>query len=277
MYFDCFSESIYAELKKNRLSGPEYDIRFLYQSQNVFISDNHATAFEAWRRICDPSSKYNFIHIDTHNDLGGSKEYIEYIDVIKKTHAFKDLYSLTFNSAYGGPIPLLKWDTYLPIAIHMYPQWFSSTLFLTRECSYDPECESKLNGKGQYITTQAVLGNPTDINFIKDIDDIYKYIVESGDLGEPVILNIDLDYFFYESSVKEYVWDELWSKVRIREFVKVLQELNQKGYIKVITIAMSPSCCSSLKDCLEVLTIFCEGLCENASEQIIENIESLFN
>ena len=42
---------------------------FLWQSEKVFVMDNHMAALWGWLQVCNPQEKYNFMHIDRHYDM----------------------------------------------------------------------------------------------------------------------------------------------------------------------------------------------------------------
>ena len=59
--------------------------------------------------------------------------------------------------------------------------------------------------------------------------------------GPNVILNLDIDYFF---DCGEYVRDAYWSDEKIDKVAELLKTAMESGNVQVLTIAMSPECCS---------------------------------
>lgn len=47
-------------------------LNFLWKSDNapIYIMDNHLAAAWCWMQECNTEEKYNFMHIDQHDDLG---------------------------------------------------------------------------------------------------------------------------------------------------------------------------------------------------------------
>ena len=45
-----------------------YDLNILFRSKNFYVMDNHGAALWTWLQHIDTNKKYNFIHIDKHDD-----------------------------------------------------------------------------------------------------------------------------------------------------------------------------------------------------------------
>ena len=62
-----------------------------------------------------------------------------------------------------------------------------------------------------------------------------------GKFQHKVILNLDIDYFF---DCDLHIRDSYWSNEKIDEVAELLNTAMESGNVQVLTIAMSPECCS---------------------------------
>ena len=88
----------------NQLSFFEEDV-MLWQSNKVYVMDNHRNAAWCWLQQCEDGDSYNFMHIDRHYDMGDyyydedlepvrnnpRMDYLEYANLRRKDGEYKTL------------------------------------------------------------------------------------------------------------------------------------------------------------------------------------------
>lgn len=230
------------------------DVLFFYKRDNVYLSDNHLTALWAWKRECNEKEEYKFIHIDRHDDLGGEASMLDYTHPLKEIQTFQELLQIKRVHWMAGEIQLVTWDTYLPIAIDLYPQWFKESYFAIED---GHEC---------YSETKQVYNTNIQLTHIGNLEDVKEIIKKSS---KKTLLNIDIDYFFQGEGQAR---SSKWTDSEIINFAKIINELNKEGFIHVITIALSPTCCSNKEEMIKILSLICEGLLEDNLHDIVSQI-----
>lgn len=215
-------------------------VNFLFNEGNIYISDNHLCALWGWLQQCDKKEEYTFIHIDHHNDLK-MPSIIDWIYKIKETHSFEEFLEFRYIPERTLLVPYVAWDTYIKLAEWLYPKWFTEVIFLTKECPYPntfDACRQAFNEKCYRVDSTVKLGK--NLEFSCDLERILKNIKENV-YPHNVILNLDIDYFF---DCGEYVRDAYWSDEKIDKVAELLKTAMESGNVQVLTIAMSPECCS---------------------------------
>lgn len=218
------------------------NVNFLFNEDNIYISDNHMCALWGWMQQCIPEEEYHFIHIDYHNDLRSPRTF-DCIDIVSNAKSFPEfLQSRGTQEQFGQH---LAWDTYIQIAYKMYPKWFSKTLFLTTKCVqycefYEcrkPSTETLCKG------CPKELFNRDSLDYYScNLENLLKHII-NGVYERKVILNIDIDYFF--DCDDKHMRDDYWTNDKIDSLIPLLKEALDSNNIKVLTIAMSPECCNN--------------------------------
>lgn len=66
---------------------------FLWKTNNVYVMDNHLAAAWCWMQECDADTRYNFMHIDRHNDLGTNTPFDIYRHIKDNQHLSIDEYT----------------------------------------------------------------------------------------------------------------------------------------------------------------------------------------
>lgn len=272
------------------------NVNFVFNENNIYISDNHLCALWGWLQQCSPNEEYSFIHIDHHKDLkipnlitnlkvndnlsSQQKENIlanlRTIDTAKMIDDF-----LAHRETYKNICiePYLAYDTYIQIAYWIFPDWFSEMSFLTKECPY-PDIFDKCrlipasNGCDDFERT---ITDCKRMEF-KDFCDVHKAIagIAKNQCKHKVILNIDIDYFF--DCDNGNTRDAYWTEDKIDSLVNLLKEALDSGNIQVLTIAMSPSCCGKgqidgWKNSFDITRRFLSVLSASAKSEFIEKLE----
>lgn len=216
-------------------------VNFLFNEGNIYISDNHLCALWGWLQQCDKKEDYTFIHIDYHEDLK-IPNLIKHLSSIRNANTFTEFLAYREPSMDIRQEPFLAWDTYILIAYQLFPNWFTEKLFLTSNCPKFKdfkECRTQplVNCKD---STLDICNKPFEYDCSCALQDVLENICNNK-YKHQVILNLDIDYFF---DCGEYVRDSYWSNEKIDEVAELLNTAMKSGNVRVLTIAMSPECCS---------------------------------
>lgn len=203
-------------------------LNFLYQSENVYIMDNHLAAAWCWLHHLDAEKSYNLYHIDNHYDLQGDplsvQSQIIDVDFDLQNCSLEAYLNLRQPMREGESTALFRYDTYMLNLQQVYNGFFARKYFATqrignrKEMFIDPG-----NGDCEKEAFQLIDQLADDIDGAND----NKWIV-----------NLDLDYFFIEREEDhfQHLTDDYI--VALCENIK-----RSKKKIAVITIALSPEFC----------------------------------
>ena len=194
---------------------------FLVQFDNVYIMDNHRTAYWCWAQQVDLNSEFNMLHVDRHYDTLPMPD--------AWPAAVPDLTALSISDylAMDAPVaagtrtfPLFSWDNYL---------W----LFLCKHADTMNEfwCATHGDGTEPHVARTSEL-HPWELpNYV-------RYLAETD--PAPWICNIDLDYFFFSEENK--VVGRLSADEYLASIFESVHELRCAGVIAVVTLCLSPEC-----------------------------------
>lgn len=204
----------------------------LWQNGKVYVMDNHLSAMWCWLNTCEPSEKYNFMHIDQHYDLLDSY-YSRDIQSFKKRPLLSyDEFANLKRSESNTRYKVIQYDNYIVPTYELYPSWFSSSIFLTQRNG------SRKGGWGhdypQNIHEEDLLFLDKNIEYYLDPSFECKFGMDEDNNSLRWIINIDLDAFI----TKNEPHVQLFSDDYIRHISSIIQ--SKMSYIKVITIALSP-------------------------------------
>ncbi|HCN52203.1 MAG TPA: hypothetical protein DIT10_24510 [Chryseobacterium sp.] len=208
---------------------------FLYNKDKVYVMDNHLCATWCWLQKADRKKTYDFVHIDRHNDLLFPSPSIKAdllknnIDLCKIT--FEEYLNLNENDPeeHNIKVKLFRWDNYILNLEEVYPDFFGTKYFITKEAYPDSE----------FIDFEFRIEE-----FIKNFD---RWLIDSKDGW---IINLDIDFFYSEhKGIYKIYSDEL-----IKKIATILMENMDK--IDAITIALSPECCGGWENAFETMKIF---------------------
>lgn len=107
---------------------------FLWKTNNVYVMDNHLAAAWCWMQECNTDTRYNFLHIDRHNDLGTNTPFDIYRHIKDNQHLSIDEYTnLSWtNEGNGISLKAFRWDNYITQCMYLFPQWFWDVVYSTR-------------------------------------------------------------------------------------------------------------------------------------------------
>ncbi len=203
---------------------------FLWQSDKVFVMDNHKSALWCWLQACNPQKSYNFMHIDRHYDMQDSFFDEDLLPVKENSHlSFEDYSELKRKD---GKFQVFRWDNYIIAGRELHKRWFHTNICIShKQGSWHPGWGHKpLSIREE---------EPIDMSWCiqqyiykpeKDFDGF-----DGNDYKLPWIVNLDLDVFFTGDSKIQLFSDE---------YIRYIAELLQKSMkrIAVLTIAISPEC-----------------------------------
>ena len=244
----------------NQRSGHD-NLVFLWKSDNVYVMDNHLAAAWCWMQECDAGTRYNFMHIDRHNDLGSNTPSDVYWHIKDNQHLSLDEYTNLSWTNEGNHIQVkaFRWDNYITQCLYLFPKGFQDVSFSTRK-PLDRSEREKLLG--------TVIHSLSATELLHFIDDKMHINEDAEQLNEIVgrpslkwIVNLDLDYFF-EALDGEYI--QLLTDDYIIALAKTLKSV--KNRIQVLTIALSPECCGVWENALHALRVFMEAYKEQPYE-----------
>lgn len=206
---------------KERGCSFAFNTNFLYKKDNVYLMDNHRMAAWCWAASFDPNAKYTIIHIDKHYDTLGSNLSLLTSAIGRdiKSLSLKEYNKLEFNCGLG-PYKVFKWDNYIPLFHHFYADSIIEYLFFTHDVGTIPEYLKK---HIQHLSVHKLIEYFPSM-FI--------------DYTDRLIINVDIDYFFVESSnFSNYLSDNATKKI-VRSIMNLADDPRN-----IVTIALSPDCC----------------------------------
>lgn len=210
---------------------------FLYKKGKVYVMDNHLCAAWCWLQETSATRTYDLIHIDRHNDLlypiPSIKSDLLAANVDLRKITFEEYIDLKENhpEELNVRVPLFRWDNYILNLDEVYPEFFGTKDFITKEPFPDSE----------FISWEYT---------IEEFLNSFHHWLKDSKNG--CIVNLDID-FFYSNNRGYY---KLYSDELIKKVGYILLENMDK--IDVITIALSPECCGSWENAFETFKILNE-------------------
>ncbi len=206
--------SEYIKEFKGRNPSVAQDLNFLWNENNVYVMDNHRAAYWCWMQRYQSSKNYNLFHIDAHLDtLKVSEEEVRNLPDIRTLTIddYLDLGSEGFKA--------IRWDNYL-------------SLFLAKEDIHELFMATYVDGNEPQRLYETVS--------IHKLNQAIEDYVVNDNSDASWIMNVDLDYFFYEvdQDYKLMLSDEYIENV----FLSIKQALDT-GKIETLIICLSPECC----------------------------------
>ncbi len=202
-------------INKGRQTSMSEDLNYFAQADNLFIMDNHLAAIWCWDKL--PKDKnLTVVHIDAHYDLGCSPpgDFI-YRDIDLTEISIDEIVNFKHECGYN----YFMWDNYIHLFIEKYPSLINEFVSITQQ----------LGGLSELDGVQF-----NEFN-IWDLSSRLWHEYENRK-----ILNIDIDYFFKRDYHATF---EIFSAELVDFFSSWL--LKNKSHFDLITIALSPECCGS--------------------------------
>ncbi len=205
-----------------------FRLNFLYQSDKIFIMDNHLASSWSWLQRIDTNSSYNFCHIDRHYDLLSNIPSVESQIIANgielSSCSLNEFQAIRQPLSGGDSVPLFRYDNYILNTQHVYNNIFNKKVFATHRNGTRPD---------DFI-------NPANGDYQIEDFEIFaqlEYAFETYNENQWIV-NLDIDYFFFEAETDYY--QHLTDKF-IKELCRIIRE--SMANISVFTIALSPECC----------------------------------
>ena len=215
--------------KKTRNGSFCFDTDLLYKEENIYVMDNHRTAAWCWANHIEENEKYTVIHIDKHYDTLGNqiKEWTEPINNGLKNLSFDEYDKIEYQKNKYERYKVFRWDNYIPLFHHYYSNQITEYVFYTHNFGTIPDILKK------HITHCSAY------NLFNCFYDC------CAKLEETIIINLDIDYFFYDNPQ----YNLLFSESAIEKLFEGIMTLvrNKKN---ILTIALSPECCGGWENSL---------------------------
>ena len=210
-----------------------FDDVMLWKEDKVYVMDNHKSAAWCWLQQCKDDACYNFMHIDCHYDMGDCYRDEDLEQVKRNPHmSYDEMMNLERSD---GECKILRWDNYIRYVYELRPNWFTNNLFITQK---EGDICNEWGRKRMNISEKEELYLPAWLGqYVLEVPQ-YTYDIAKGSEMQKWIVNLDLDFFFYNNGANIRV--QLFSDDYIREVAKLLEAAMRK--IQILTIAISPDC-----------------------------------
>ncbi len=209
-------------LQELGLIDPVIDQFFLYKENNIYIMDNHRSAAWCWLQHI-PKNNNGLIHIDAHNDALDNDYLIDKLISSNKIDlailSFEDYLNIKLERTNDTPLHLFRWDNFIATTAYAVPKIFSKIYFSVQE-------------NGGTISKHLSV---EQIDFKKLISNDGNSIFNGI---ENWILDIDIDFVFDQNSTP---FGRLYNDKHLEGLADFINANSDK--FKVITIALSPTCC----------------------------------
>lgn len=217
-------------LNKGKLTSHNQDLNYFAYQDNLFIMDNHLAAIWCWDKL-SKDKNITLIHIDAHYDLGcsppGGSIYQE-LDLT--TISVNDLTSFKHDWGYS----YFLWDNYIHTFNDKYPRLINEFISITHRLENLCELEDVEMEEYDIWNLDSSLWTNTE---------------------NRKILNIDIDYFFKQETEITF---EIFSDSTVDFFSKWL--LKNKHKFDIITVALSPECCGTWENAINMANRIFEPL-----------------
>jgi hypothetical protein len=203
---------------KGRNNTGVYNQNFVWNDGHLYVMDNHRAAAWCWAQHVDPATSHALVHIDRHNDTLQSQLGSWLKALPNGIPATIEAYlAATYPMDFGGDGMLFRWDNYLSIYFALYARAVKHAYFAT-------------HGEGD---------KPNHAH-VTQLDPVELLAFLTGALNQvrlPVVLNIDLDYFFgptHDDVAERILDDDYFDQVATE-----IAALDRAGTFRVITIALT--------------------------------------
>jgi len=194
------------------------DVNFLWNSDNIYIMDNHRVAAWCWAQHVKTLKKFSFLHIDYHWDCApGRAMNISLLE--GKLEDYLD--AETTDSADAYKLKMYRWDNFI-------------------EPFFD-YARDKIDYRN-FAVQQDASDGPQDIKRLELIlpADLSSFSVECY-TKSPLIIDVDMDYFIADDGTGRHF--RMFSKEYSEAVWRVIRNARDQNCLAVLTIALSPDCC----------------------------------
>lgn len=222
----------------NRNHSGAANQNFLWNSENVYIMDNHRAAMWCWLQHMTKSDKYNLLHVDMHTDCRANElsRWIKHLPDLTKIDLQSYLDLTLPPGSDGERYPVIFWDNFLSIFLKCFGGEIDECLFCTHG-----------------------LGDPPNHTNINDypIFNLPNYLEIFTEENSNLIIDIDLDFFFSRQGDNSEL---LFSDNYIELVFRYLKEAMRRGKVAVLTLALSPECSGGWERAESLCAKVCKSL-----------------
>lgn len=225
---------------KGRNRSLSMDQNFLWNSENIYIMDNHRAALWCWLQHLKPNSKLGLFHIDAHYDAAATikDEEAAGLPDLSKVE-FKDYLDIKNISEGGEEYPLIRWDNYLYLYQYLYRKQIGNYFVATHEIGDQP--------------LQTIHWEEIHMSNLPSMFE--EFLPIYGDDGW--IVNLDLDYLFGKVSGQ---YSLLHSEAYISSIFNTLKSALDSKLVACLTVSLSPECCGGWAPAENICKRMCEVL-----------------
>lgn len=194
--------------------------------------DNHRAAMWCWLQEIGNRSDLRIVHVDEHYDTAGSNVDQWNLDT---TNVGKLDLNEYLSIGYKDPaisVPAIRWDNYLSNFLEIYEDRIVDLWCATHRVGTKPK------------------------GFIEEIEarDLPQMLENAIEGENPVILNLDLDFFFFRF---DDGYRPLYSDNFVAEVFDLVSRALNSDNVCVVTVALSPECCGGWEPAAELAERLC--------------------
>ena len=195
-------------------------VGFLFREGRIYVSDNHRVAAWCWLQHLQETERVTLIHIDRHSDTLRS-HLQQCLEVLPPMHTMSltEYLDATWD-CHGSPKTAIHWGNYLSLFLSQYRDRIARLYWCQHPPTGDPpECARE------------------------DVEphELPECLNACAQSEEPVILNLDLDFFMWRRERNDYY--QIYSEDYLLHVAAGIRSLLQSDALKCFTIALSPECC----------------------------------
>jgi hypothetical protein len=222
---------------KGRNASGAFNQNFLWRTGNLYVMDNHRAALWCWLQHVDPKQHHSLFHIDRHYDALTSRldTWLANLPADWSLGVDEYLARTVKHQDIIEPLPLFCWGNYVSIYLAVFGDNIKECRFATHRDGDEPNHSSLIQCDPWEI--------PDNLDFWL------------GERCKPWIMNIDLDYLFWQSSDEDDLPQQMFSTAYIEKCLAVVRKKIADGTIAVTTIALSPEYCGGWEQSEEMLDI----------------------
>ena len=226
---------------KGRHYSGEYQQNFLWQSDSIYIMDNHRAALWCWFQHLEKGNTYNLFHMDRHYDTLYSRidEWKRHLPDLWQVN-LQDYLELKYTSDIGN-VPVIRSDNYLALFLELYSDLADYLKFATHGCGERP----RISGRHKFI----------DVHMWDAAENLGFWLSSEATSDESKwIFNLDLDYFFCDSATSRML---MVSDDYLAAIFESIAQKYQGERIAVLTVSLSPEYCGNWQQAEELCSRFC--------------------
>lgn len=224
---------------RGRGRSMQVDVNFLWNHDRIYVSDNHRVALWCWQRHIHERTEWRLLHIDFHNDCGADAQgrQAEAAALLPTTTTIDAFTSAAYDAKPGRRFEYFRYDNYIPIFWIAHSEMVKESWFATAE----PRSPDSNTGPVSRLS-------PFELP-----EWIERRSGQSGDKrNQSWIVNLDIDYFWMLDRGRSK-FHRILDDAYVDRLSVALLEGYQSGWIRVLTIALSPETAGSWREAEQLL------------------------